>query len=94
MARDVNYGRAEFGECRGKVLKAGSKSRGTKSANCALYLTSKRVVDLRLNHVPESFVSRPAPLEGILSLALLHKDKPRVFVSSIPLTLGARCSVW
>jgi hypothetical protein len=24
-----------------------------------LYLTSKRVVDLRLNHVPESFVSRP-----------------------------------
>jgi hypothetical protein len=59
MTRAVNYGKAEFGECRGKVLKAGSKSRGNKAANCALYLISKRVVDLRLNHVPESFVSRP-----------------------------------
>jgi hypothetical protein len=79
MTRAVNYGGAEFAECRGKVLKAGSKSRGNKSANCALYLTSKRVVDLRLNHVPGCW---SAPLEGILSLALLHEDKPRVF--SVP----------
>jgi hypothetical protein len=55
----TNHGRVGFGECRGKVLTAGSKSRVNKSANCALYLTSKRFVDFKLNHVPESFVSRP-----------------------------------
>jgi hypothetical protein len=43
-----------------------------------------------LNHSPHGLSGCcSAPLEGILSLALLHEDRPHVFFSSIPLSLGA-----
>jgi fumarylacetoacetase len=76
-----NHGRVGFGECRGKILTAGSKVKLNHPANDDVFSPSRRFVDFTLGHLPES-----RPIEIMLKAKKVSYTD--VQVSNLPPVLG------